>query len=117
MNCRPGCAACCIAPSISTPLPGHPDGKPAGVTCANLDEQLRCRLFGKPERPAVCISLRPAREMCGESRREALIWLAELEALTNPSVSLSPAQRSPRVRRGSQRGSIVTSTRSFKTRW
>ncbi|HNM56919.1 MAG TPA: YkgJ family cysteine cluster protein, partial [Thauera aminoaromatica] len=24
MDCRPGCAACCIAPSISSPIPGMP---------------------------------------------------------------------------------------------
>ena len=29
MDCRPGCGACCIAPSINTPLPGMPHGKPA----------------------------------------------------------------------------------------
>jgi len=79
MNCRPACAACCIAPSISTPLPGHPQGKPAGVPCAQLDEHLRCRLFGRPERPAVCASLRPSPEMCGDSREQALRWLGQLE--------------------------------------
>ncbi|HNF77692.1 MAG TPA: YkgJ family cysteine cluster protein, partial [Thauera aminoaromatica] len=26
MDCRPGCAACCIAPSISSPIPGMPHG-------------------------------------------------------------------------------------------
>jgi Fe-S-cluster containining protein len=31
MNCRLGCGACCIAPSISSPIPGMPQGKPAGV--------------------------------------------------------------------------------------
>ena len=28
--CRPGCGACCIAPSITSPIPGMPDGKPVG---------------------------------------------------------------------------------------
>ncbi|HRZ01930.1 MAG TPA: YkgJ family cysteine cluster protein, partial [Burkholderiaceae bacterium] len=46
MNCRPGCGACCIAPSITRPLPGMPDGKPAGVPCAHLDADLRCALWG-----------------------------------------------------------------------
>lgn len=87
MNCRPGCAACCIAPSISTPLPGHPRGKPAGVACANLDEQLRCRLFGRPERPAVCGSLQPSIEMCGDTREQALRWLGWMESSTAPSSS------------------------------
>jgi hypothetical protein len=84
MDCRPACAACCTAPSISTPLPGHPQGKPAGVPCAQLDEQLRCRLFGRPERPAVCVSLRPSAEMCGDSRGQALRWLGHLERSTAP---------------------------------
>jgi uncharacterized protein len=84
MNCRPACAACCIAPSISTPLPGHPHGKPAGVACVQLDEQLRCRLFGRPERPAVCGSLQPSPEMCGDSREQALRWLGHLESSTRP---------------------------------
>lgn len=82
MNCRPGCAACCIAPSISSPIPGMPNGKPAGVRCLQLDEADRCRLFGRPERPAVCGGLRPQAEMCGESREHALRYLRRLEALT-----------------------------------
>ncbi len=80
--CRPGCGACCIAPSISSAIPGMPHGKPAGVPCVNLDENFRCRLFGLPERPRVCGSLRPSEEMCGGSREEALRYLAELEAAT-----------------------------------
>ncbi|HWH74735.1 MAG TPA: YkgJ family cysteine cluster protein [Methylibium sp.] len=84
MDCRPACAACCTAPSISTPLPGHPQGKPAGVPCAQLDKHLRCRLFGRPERPAVCASLRPSPEMCGDSREQALRWLGQLERHTAP---------------------------------
>jgi hypothetical protein len=84
MDCRPACAACCTAPSISSPLPGHPQGKPAGVPCAQLDEDLRCRLFGRPERPAVCVSLRPSAEMCGDSREQALRWLGHLERCTAP---------------------------------
>lgn len=82
MDCRPGCAACCIAPSISTAFPGHPGGKPAGVACVQLDDALRCRLFGRPERPAVCASLRPAPDMCGDDRHQALRWLGWLEQAT-----------------------------------
>ncbi|MBL8387875.1 MAG: YkgJ family cysteine cluster protein [Hydrogenophaga sp.] len=85
MDCRPGCAACCIAPSISSPMPGLPDGKPAGVACPHLDEALRCRLFGRPERPAVCGSLPPGPEMCGDSREHALHFLQRLEHLTRPA--------------------------------
>jgi uncharacterized protein len=83
MDCRPGCAACCIAPSISSPIPGMPDGKPAGVRCVQLDAADRCLLFGDPRRPAVCASLKPSPEMCGEDRTQALQYLARLEALTS----------------------------------
>ncbi|WP_302174890.1 YkgJ family cysteine cluster protein [uncultured Hydrogenophaga sp.] len=82
MDCRPGCAACCIAPSISSPMPGLPNGKQAGVPCPHLDEALRCRLFGRPERPAVCSSLRPEPAMCGSDREHALHFLQTLETAT-----------------------------------
>lgn len=84
MDCRPRCAACCIAPSISSPLPGMPAGKPAGVPCIHLAEDLRCELFGDPRRPAVCGSLQPSQGMCGDSAAEALVLLARLERLTAP---------------------------------
>lgn len=80
--CRPGCGACCIAPSISSAIPGMPDGKPAGVRCIQLDEHNGCRIFGDPGRPAVCASLRPSVEMCGASRGQALAWLSRLEQET-----------------------------------
>ena len=82
MNCRPDCGACCIAPSISTPIPGMPNGKPAGVRCVQLADDYRCLLFGKPERPAVCQRLQPSAEMCGESAAEALAYLIQLEDAT-----------------------------------
>ena len=85
-SCRPGCAACCIAPSISTPIPGMPQGKPAGVPCVQLDEQLRCRLFGQASRPAVCGSLQASVTMCGDNPAQAMSWLIRLERLTAPSV-------------------------------
>ena len=84
MHCRAGCAACCIAPSISSPIPGMPHGKPAGIPCVQLDDALRCRLFGRPERPAVCASLRPSDDMCGRDRAEAMATLDTLEAATCP---------------------------------
>jgi len=84
VNCRAGCGACCIALSISSPIPGMPDGKPAGVRCVQLDEGNRCRLFGSPERPAVCDRLRPSAEMCGETSAHALAYLAALERATAP---------------------------------
>ncbi|MBV5342049.1 MAG: YkgJ family cysteine cluster protein [Deltaproteobacteria bacterium] len=84
MECRVGCAACCIAPSISSPIPGMADGKPAGVRCNQLTADNRCRLFGCVERPAVCLSLRASEEMCGSSTDEALERLSEWELLTRP---------------------------------
>jgi len=84
MKCRVGCGACCIAPSISSPIPEMPNGKPAGVRCAQLTKDNKCKLFGKPERPAVCISLKPSEEMCGKADHEALSWLNQLEILTLP---------------------------------
>lgn len=82
MDCRPGCGACCIAPSISSPIPGMEGGKPAGVRCVQLDDANRCRLFGRPERPAVCGGLRPQPEMCGDGAAHALLYLTRLERLT-----------------------------------
>jgi uncharacterized protein len=84
MECRVGCGACCIAPSITSPIPGMPQGKPAGVRCAQLTADNRCAIFGRPERPAFCASLRPAREMCGTSSDEALDILLRLELATRP---------------------------------
>ncbi|MEW6765133.1 MAG: YkgJ family cysteine cluster protein [Pseudomonadota bacterium] len=84
MICRPHCAACCIAPSISSPIPGMPHGKPAGVRCVQLDAEDRCMIFGRPERPAVCGSLQPSESMCGGSREHALRFLGWLEDATAP---------------------------------
>lgn len=59
-----------------------PNGKPAGARCAQLNDANQCMIFGKPERPAVCESLQPSSDMCGESREHAMFFLARLEALT-----------------------------------
>ena len=79
LSCRVGCAACCIALSISSVIPGMPNGKPAGVSCIQLDQAGRCQLFGLPERPAVCLSLQPEPMMCGDSLEHALHYLTRLE--------------------------------------
>ena len=84
MQCRDGCGACCIAPSITSPLPGMPHGKPAGVPCVQLTHDYRCAVFGKPERPAFCRGLQPAPDMCGDSREHALHWLTRLEFESAP---------------------------------
>jgi Fe-S-cluster containining protein len=84
MQCRGGCGACCIAPSISSAIPGMPAGKAAGQRCSQLDEMNRCLLFGQPERPAVCLNLMPSVAMCGDDREQALLMLSDLEVATLP---------------------------------
>lgn len=64
MQCRDACGACCIAPSISSPIPGMPEGK--------------------PERPACCSGLQASHDMCGTNREHAMLWLHELEKATAP---------------------------------
>ena len=61
-----------------------PQGKPAGVRCIQLEDDARCRIFGQPERPAVCGGLMPSVEMCGTSNGQALAYLTRLERLTQP---------------------------------
>jgi len=78
-ECRAGCGACCIAPSISSAIPGMPEGKPAGVRCVQLDENNLCRLFGDPRRPSVCERFKFDASVCGEQREEALSILTWLE--------------------------------------
>jgi len=86
MMCRPDCGACCIAPSITSALPGMPRGKPAGVRCIQLMADARCAIFGQTERPAFCAGLQPSVEMCGDSREHALHWLNQLEQATLPTL-------------------------------
>ncbi|MCX5660905.1 MAG: YkgJ family cysteine cluster protein [Planctomycetota bacterium] len=82
MDCRVGCGACCVAPSISSALPGMPQGKPAGVRCVNLDAQDRCRVWNTPVFPAVCRGFRPELSVCGQTAAEAMVNLTIMEAQT-----------------------------------
>jgi len=82
MECRLGCAACCIAPSISSFIPGMPKGKKAGERCVQLDEKDLCLLFGKPERPKVCGAFQAELEICGDTREQAMDNLIYLESVT-----------------------------------
>jgi Fe-S-cluster containining protein len=59
-----------------------PNGKPAGVRCVQLTADLRCAIFGLPQRPAICNTFRPSEEMCGDGARAALDYLAALENAT-----------------------------------
>lgn len=61
-----------------------PMGKPAGVRCIQLDSDNKCKLFGKPERPAVCRSLKPTLDMCGRTDAQALANLTVMERATAP---------------------------------
>ncbi|WP_116366249.1 YkgJ family cysteine cluster protein [Parahaliea mediterranea] len=79
MQCRSGCGACCIAPSITRPYYGMPHGKPAGVRCVHLDDAMNCRLFNDPRRPALCAAFRAEPDICGDSREQALRLIGELE--------------------------------------
>jgi uncharacterized protein len=54
------------------------------VRCVQLDERNRCRLFGRPGRPAVCAQLQPSAEMCGADAAAAMRYLVRLERLTQP---------------------------------
>ena len=65
-------------------MPGFPAGKLAGARGPHLTDDVRCALFGRPERPRVCVELRPQPEMCGASAEEAMATLAEWERLTDP---------------------------------
>jgi Fe-S-cluster containining protein len=80
--CRPECGACCIAPSITGPIPGMPQGKPAGVRCVQLDEQYRCKLFTDPGRPALCAQFIAEPAVCGDNREQALALITILEEVT-----------------------------------
>ena len=82
MKCREGCGACCIAPSISSPLPGMPQGKPAGERCLHLSVEQLCQLFGLPERPAVCSAFQADIEVCGSSQEEAIRLICWWEQMT-----------------------------------
>ncbi|RXZ33780.1 YkgJ family cysteine cluster protein [Oxalobacteraceae bacterium CAVE-383] len=88
MDCREHCGACCTAPSITSAIPGMPGGKPAGVRCIQLAADNRCLIFGRPERPSFCAGLQASREMCGETREAAMIWLTALELATRPGQSV-----------------------------
>jgi uncharacterized protein len=85
MDCRSGCGACCIVPSISSPIPGMTNGKPAGVRCVQLTDDNCCRIFGQPDRPSVCVNLHPSLEMCGTSDDHAYAYLDWLEQITRPA--------------------------------
>lgn len=84
MECR-RCGACCIAISLSSSIPGMPEGKQHGTRCVDLTPENLCSLFDRPTRPAVCIEFRPMPDTCGNSFEEALKLMAEMESRTKPT--------------------------------
>ena len=78
MDCRPGCGACCIAVSISSPIPGMPGGKPAGIRCIHLLDDFRCAIYYLPEKAKVCSDFKAEPDFCGKDREEALDILYNL---------------------------------------
>jgi Fe-S-cluster containining protein len=82
MACRAGCGACCIAISISSPIPGMPNGKPAGVRCVQLTNDNLCKIFGQPSRPRVCGDFQAEPAFCGETREQALELIRLMENAT-----------------------------------
>lgn len=87
MQCRERCGACCTAPSISSPIPGMPDGKPAGVTCIHLSDEYQCLIYDHSDRPRVCNDFKADPDVCGTTREEAMILLGDLEQGTSASGS------------------------------
>lgn len=94
MQCRAGCGACCIAPSITSPIPGMPNGKAAGARCVQLTQDNKCKLFGLPERPRVCLAFQADTNVCGSSREEAMKLLGWLEEMTSANERRLPEQPS-----------------------
>ncbi len=82
MDCRLGCGACCIAPSITSAIPGMPHGKAAGVRCIQLDDENLCKIFGHTDRPDVCSDFSASIDVCGSSNEQALWLITELEQYT-----------------------------------
>ena len=78
MECRKNCGACCIALSISSPIPGMEGGKPVGVRCIHLLNDYRCALFNDPRRPKVCSDYQAEEEFCGTTSDEAMKILNSL---------------------------------------
>jgi len=88
MDCRENCGACCISLSISSPIPGMPDGKPAGVRCIHLSEDNKCTIYTYSSRPKICTDFKADPEFCGSDREEAMKILSSLSI--DPPTPLCP---------------------------
>lgn len=77
-------------PSISSAIPGMPNGKPGGVRCIHLTDDWLCAIFFSPDRPRVCDGFKFDPLVCGKHRDQALAILGELEGV--PSEQIKKAQ-------------------------
>lgn len=82
MKCRIGCGACCVEVSISSPLPGLPNGKPAGVRCPNLTSAGTCGVWNTPVFPDICRRFQATPDFCGTSAEEAVVRIRSMERAT-----------------------------------
>ncbi|NVK11774.1 MAG: YkgJ family cysteine cluster protein [Gammaproteobacteria bacterium] len=83
MECRIGCGACCIAPTINAPLPGMPNGKPAMIRCIHLSDENQCRIFESPDRPDFCARFKAEPSICGDTMDDAIERIKWLDEETN----------------------------------
>ena len=81
INCN-CCGACCVEISISSPIPGMPNGKPAGVACIHLKDSM-CAIFNHPDRPKVCGSFQASLDICGTNKEEATALIRWYEKETS----------------------------------
>ena len=65
--------------SISSPIPGMPNGKPAGTPCIHLTKNFRCGIYNSPDKPKVCDGFKAEKLVCSDSQEEAMRILGELE--------------------------------------
>lgn len=56
-----------------------PHGKPAGTACIHLADNSTCLIYDKPNRPGVCAAFKADPEVCGTTRKEAMMVLGDLE--------------------------------------
>lgn len=67
-----------MALSISSPIPGMPEGKEAGMRCINLLDDYSCAIYNDPGYPGVCTGFKAELEFCGSCREEAMRILTSL---------------------------------------
>jgi len=62
-----------------------PEGKPAGILCANLDPiSFHCKIWEQTNYPKVCRDFKAISDACGANRNEALQLITQWEHATDP---------------------------------